>query len=102
MSWGKAESDLAMYLGWDVTMDTVLEVWKELDGIMDPDQIGVGYYLVEYYGIDAIREVLLTKIFPELTADLASSDEDTRMRAKEQMDKMGFGKEEPEEVEVDS
>lgn len=102
MSWGEAEGKLAEYLGWDMPPDTLFEIWEKLGGIIESNSIGLAYYLVEYYGIDEIREVLLTKIYPELTADLASSDEDTRVRAKEQMDKMGFGKEGSEEVELGS
>lgn len=85
-----AEDKLEDYLGWDVTLDSLLELWEKLGGIYSADQLGIACRIVEDYGIEPIRKILLEEFFPQLIPQLVSEDPQEREDAKERMDKMGF------------
>lgn len=83
------EDKLTDYLSFDVTMDSLLELWEKLGGlfgIYSPDQMGVADFLVGTYGAEKICELLSA----ELMSQLVSEDADLRKEAIELMEEMGF------------
>ena len=81
-----ANKKLANYLGDHYGICDLLDLWEKLGGIYSQDETGVAYFLVEWYGGDAILEILSKELIPMLV----SEDSWKRQEAKELMEEMGF------------
>lgn len=83
----RLESKLVTYLGWDMTLCNLLELWEKVDpNFISADETGIADYMVYTLGTDAILEVLVAP----LAEALASEDEWERQDAINQMRKMGY------------
>jgi len=83
----KQEHKLADYLGWNMTMSTLLELWEKIDdNFLSADETGIADYMVYTLGPEEILNVLAAP----LVEQLVSEDERDRQDAINEMRKMGY------------
>lgn len=83
----RLENKLVTYLGWDMTLCDLLELWAKVDPyFISPDETGIADYMVYTLGSDVILEALVAP----LAEALASADEQERQDAINKMRKMGY------------
>jgi len=84
----EAESKLASYLGFELTIFDLLELWEKLDkNMLSADELGVADYLVCVYGCEPIWHILSKDLIPKLV----SEDPNEQEKALEIMAEMGMG-----------
>ena len=81
-----ADGKLVNYLGDHYEICKMLDLWEKLGGIYSQDETGVAYFLVGWYGVDAIHEILSKDLIPLLV----SKRPEERQEAQDLMEEMGF------------
>lgn len=83
----KLENKLVDYLGWNMTMSNILELWEKIDpNFLSADEFGVADYMIYSLG----SEVVLNALAAPLVEQLVSEDEYERQDAINKMREMGY------------
>jgi len=83
----KLENKLVDYLGWNMTMCDILELWEKIDpNFTSADEFGIADYMVYCLGTD----VVLKGLAAPLVEQLVSEDKYERQDAINKMRKMGY------------
>ena len=83
----RLDSKLVDYLGWNMTMSEILELWEKVDpDFLSADETGIADYMVYSLGPD----VILKALSAPLVEALASEDARERQDAINKMREMGY------------
>jgi len=83
----KQENKLADYLGWNMDMHNLLELWEKVDDdFLSADELGIADYMVYTLGPEEILNVLAAP----LVEQLVSEDKRDRQDAINTMREMGY------------
>lgn len=83
----KQANKLADYLGWNMTMCDLLELWEKVDrDFISADETGIADYMVYTLGPDVILDALSAP----LVEALVSEDAQERQDAINKMREMGY------------
>lgn len=83
----RQNNKLADYLGWNMTMSELLELWEKVDSdFLSADESGIADYMVYVLGTEKILNILSAP----LVEKLVSEDERDRQDAINEMRKMGY------------
>lgn len=83
----KLNNKLAHYLGWNMTMDELLELWEKVDrNFLSADELGIADYMVFALGSDVILDALSAPLIEKL----ASEDKREQQDAINTMREMGY------------
>ena len=83
----RQNNKLADYLGWNMTMSELLELWEKTDSdFLSADELGIADYMVYVLGTEKILNVLAAP----LVEKLVSENQRERQDAINEMRKMGY------------
>lgn len=83
----KQDNKLAEYLGWEMTLWNLLELWEKIDNnFLSADELGIAEYMVYTLGSEKILDALSAPLIEKLV----SEDAKERQDAINEMRKMGY------------
>lgn len=83
----KLDNKLIEYLGWNMTMSDILELWEKIDdNFISADELGIADYMVYCLG----PEVILNALAAPLVEQLVSEDKYEVQDAINRMREMGY------------
>lgn len=83
----RQNNKLADYLGWNMTMFELLELWEKIDSdLLSADELGIADYMVYALGAEKILRALSAPLIEKL----AGEDKRERQDAINEMRKMGY------------
>lgn len=83
----RQNNKLADYLGWNMSMSELLDLWEKVDSdFLSADELGIADYMVYTLGTEKILKVLSAP----LVEKLVSENERDRQDAINEMRKMGY------------